>query len=385
MNGVCVLGISGSVGQSTLKVLRLFREDFSLVSFSVHSNLELAKTLISEFEPEVVCITSDALFGSLGSKLNSTRIVYGEDGLDEAVSLSKVNTVVTAIVGAAGARPTITAIKARKKIAIANKETLVTFGPYINRLVSEYGVTMVPVDSEHNALFQLLEKEDRTNVRAITLTASGGSFRDLPLEELPHVSIKQALNHPTWSMGPKITVDSAGLVNKGLEVIEAHFLFGFSYDQIEVVIHPESLTHGIIETLDGACLQYTSHPDMVFPVAHALYYPKKTPKLLSERKPFSWKDMHFRNPDPLRYPALALAYEAGRTGGSAPAIFNAANEMAVALFLDERIPFVQIPEIIEECLNKIVITSPTDWDGFLEKDKEARSYVREKYVREVNA
>jgi 1-deoxy-D-xylulose-5-phosphate reductoisomerase len=383
MNGVCVLGISGSVGQSTLKVLRMFREDFTLVSFSVHSNLELAKSLIVEFQPEVICITAENLKGVLGDKVGSSRIVYGGSGLDEIVSLSKVDTVVTAIVGAAGAKPTITAIRARKKIAIANKETLVTFGPYINQLVAEYGVTMVPVDSEHNALYQLLEREDRSNVRAITLTASGGSFRDLPIDELPNVSIKQALNHPTWSMGPKITVDSAGLVNKGLEVIEAHFLFGFSYDEIEVVIHPQSLTHGILETLDGACLQYTSHPDMMFPVAHALYYPKKTPKLLFERKPFSWKDLHFRNPDPLRYPALALAYQAGRTGGCAPAIFNAANEVAVALFLEERIPFVQIPKIIEESLNKIVITRPTDWDGFLEKDTEARAFVREKFAKEV--
>lgn len=383
MNGVCVLGISGSVGQSTLKVLRQFQEDFKLVSFSVHSNLELAKTLMLEFQPEIVCLTAENLRGTLGDRFGSTRIVYGEQGLDEIVTLSEVDTVVTAIVGAVGAKPTISAIKARKKIAIANKETLVTFGPLINMLVAEYDVTMVPVDSEHNALYQLLEREEKTNIRAITLTASGGSFRDLPLEELPHVSIKQALNHPTWSMGPKITVDSAGLVNKGLEVIEAHFLFGFSYDQIEVVIHPESLTHGIIETLDGACLQYTSQPDMIFPVAHALYYPKKTPRLLAERKPFTWKDMHFRNPDPFRYPALALAFHAGRTGGCAPAIFNAANEIAVALFLEERIPFIQIPKIIEESLNHIEITSPTDWEGYLEKDKEARAFVKQKFAKEV--
>ncbi len=383
MNGVCVLGISGSVGLSTLKVLRIFREDFRLISFSVHSNLELAKSLISEFSPDVICVTGENFFGVLGDKLGSTRIVYGEQGLDEIVTLTNVDTVVTAIVGAAGAKPTISAIKAHKKIAIANKETLVTFGPYINRLVTEHGVTMVPVDSEHNALYQLLEKENRQNVRAITLTASGGSFRDLPLEQMPHVSIKQALNHPTWTMGPKITVDSAGLVNKGLEVIEAHFLFGYSYDEIEVVIHPESLTHGIIETLDGACIQYTSQPDMIFPVAHALFYPNRIPRLLAERKPFSWKDLHFRNPDPIRYPALALAYQAGRTGGTAPAIFNAANEIAVELFLGERIPFIQIPKIIEESLNQIDITSPEDWTGFLEADQETRNFVREKYTKET--
>ncbi|WP_109020693.1 1-deoxy-D-xylulose-5-phosphate reductoisomerase [Leptospira kobayashii] len=384
MIGVSVLGISGSVGASTLKVLKKFPESFRLVSFSVHSNTKLALELIDEFRPDFVCITDEKQIGVFGDKKNGTRIVYGPTGLDEIVSLSEVDTVVTAIVGAAGALPTITAIKAKKKIAIANKETLVTFGPYINRLVKEYGVSMVPVDSEHNALFQLLEKEERNNIRAITLTASGGSFRDLPIEELPNVSIKQALNHPTWSMGPKITVDSAGLVNKGLEVIEAHFLFGFSYDQIEVVIHPESLTHGIIETLDGACLQYTSHPDMIYPVAHALFYPNKTPKLLIDRKPHSWKNLSFRNPDPNRYPALALAFQAGRTGGAAPAIFNAANETAVSLFLEEKIPFVQIPRIIEETLNELVITYPEDWDGFFEKDREARSFVNGKYLKGVH-
>lgn len=383
MIGICVLGISGSVGFSTLKALRLFRDDFKLVSFSVHSNIRLAEDLICEFAPEIVCITSESHKGFLKDKFANTRIVYGAVGLDEIVSLKTVDTVVTAIVGSAGARPTITAIKAKKQIAIANKETLVTFGPLINRLVKENGVNMVPVDSEHNALFQLLEKEDRSNVRAITLTASGGSFRDLPLNELPTVTIKQALNHPTWSMGPKITVDSAGLVNKGLEVIEAHFLFGFSYDEIEVVIHPESLTHGIIETMDGACLQYTSHPDMIFPVAHALYYPHKTPRMLMERKPFTWKELHFYNPDPIRYPALSLAYMAGRTGGSAPGVFNAANEVAVELFLDEKVTFLQIPRIIEDCLNEIQITHPNDWDGFFEKDQETRAYVRQKYTKGV--
>ncbi|TGN21072.1 1-deoxy-D-xylulose-5-phosphate reductoisomerase [Leptospira idonii] len=383
MIGVCVLGISGSVGQSSLKVLRSFPESFRLTAFSVHSNLKIAETLIEEFRPEVVCLTSESHLGVWGDKKGGTRIVYGEQGLNEIVSLSSVDTVVTAIVGAAGAIPTITAIKAKKKIAIANKETLVTFGPYINRLVKECGVSMVPVDSEHNALFQLLEKEDRSNIKAITLTASGGSFRDLPIEDLPNVSIKQALNHPTWSMGPKITVDSAGLVNKGLEVIEAHFLFGFSYDEIEVVIHPQSLTHGIIETLDGACLQYTSAPDMIFPVAHALFYPNKTPKLLAEKKPFSWKELTFRDPDPARYPALALAFQAGRTGGSAPAVFNAANEVAVQLFLEEKIPFIQIPRIIEDALNEIPNTFPQDWQGFLEKDNETRLSVNKKYSKGV--
>lgn len=381
MVGVSVLGISGSVGTSTVKVLRQFRDSFSLHSFSVHSNLDLAKSLIDEFSPEVISITDSKLEGSLGSKYKSTTILYGEDSLSDLVRLPSVSVVVTAVVGARGVRPTIAAIEAGKKIAIANKETLVTFGPLINRLVAKHNTLMVPVDSEHNALFQLIEREKRSNIRAITLTASGGSFRTLPIEELGHVSVKQALNHPTWSMGPKITVDSAGLINKGLEVIEAHYLFGFSYDEIEVVIHPQSLTHGIIETMDGACLQYTSHPDMIYPIAHSLFYPTPTPKMLIERKPATWKTLEFFPPDFHRYPGLRLAFQAGRAGGTSPCVFNAANEEAVALFLEEKISFTAIPKLIESALNKISNSFPNDLEGYLEKDRETRNYIQKEFVK----
>lgn len=385
MIGVSVLGISGSVGSSTLKVLKQFSTEFSLRAFSVHSNLDLAKKLISEFQPEAVCITDPQLYGVLGDKVGSTAMVYGDEGLDAIVSLNSVDVVVTAIVGAVGAKPTATAIRARKKIAIANKETLITFGPWIKELIAEYQVSLVPVDSEHNALFQLLEKESRENVRSIILTASGGSFRDYPLEDLQKVTVEQALHHPVWKMGPKITVDSAGLVNKALEVIEAHFLFDFSYDEIDVVIHPESLTHGMIETKDGAILQYTSHPDMIFPIAHSLFYPNKTPSLLKERKPHSWKALHFYEPDHKRYPALPLAYEAGRAGGTAPAIFNSANEIAAQLFLNGEIPFLSIPEVIASALDQIPNSFPSDWEGFAEKDRETREFVLHKYSKEVRA
>ncbi|MCG6145935.1 1-deoxy-D-xylulose-5-phosphate reductoisomerase [Leptospira bandrabouensis] len=381
MVGVSVLGISGSVGTSTVKVLRQFRDSFSLRSFSVHSNLDFAKSLMDEFSPEVISITDAKLEGSLGSKYKSTTILYGEDSLSDLVRLPSVSVVVTAVVGARGVKPTIAAIEAGKKIAIANKETLVTFGPLINRLVAKYNTLMVPVDSEHNALFQLIEREKRSNIRAITLTASGGSFRTLPIEELEHVSVKQALNHPTWSMGPKITVDSAGLINKGLEVIEAHYLFGFSYDEIEVVIHPQSLTHGIIETMDGACLQYTSHPDMIYPIAHSLFYPTPTPKMLVERKPGTWKTLEFFPPDLSRYPGLRLAFQAGRAGGTAPCVFNAANEEAVALFLEEKISFTAIPKLIESALNKMENAFPSDLEGYLEKDQKTRELIQKEFLR----
>lgn len=381
MVGVSVLGISGSVGTSTVKVLRQFRDSFSLRSFSVHSNLDLAKSLMDEFSPEVISITDAKLEGGLGSKYKSTTILYGEDSLSDLVRLPSVSVVVTAVVGARGVKPTIAAIEAGKKIAIANKETLVTFGPLINRLVAKYNTLMVPVDSEHNALFQLIEREKRSNIRSITLTASGGSFRTLPIEELEHVSVKQALNHPTWSMGPKITVDSAGLINKGLEVIEAHYLFGFSYDEIEVVIHPQSLTHGIIETTDGACLQYTSHPDMIYPIAHSLFYPTPTPKMLVERKPGTWKILEFFPPDLSRYPGLRLAFQAGRAGGTAPCVFNAANEEAVALFLEEKISFTAIPKLIESALNKMENAFPSDLEGYLEKDQKTRELIQKEFLR----
>ncbi|TGL67507.1 1-deoxy-D-xylulose-5-phosphate reductoisomerase [Leptospira jelokensis] len=381
MVGVSVLGISGSVGSSTVKVLRQFPDHFSLRSFSVHSNWDVAKSLVEEFSPELICITDPKLVGQFGDSFGSTKIVYGDENLTELVKLPTVSVVVTAVVGARGVLPTIAAIEAGKKIAIANKETLVTFGPLINRLVAKHNTLMVPVDSEHNALYQLIEREKRSNIRAITLTASGGSFRNLPIEELEHVSVKQALNHPTWSMGPKITVDSAGLINKGLEVIEAHYLFGFSYDEIEVVIHPQSLTHGIIETLDGACLQYTSHPDMVYPIAHSLFYPSPTPHMLIERKPSTWKTLEFFPPDTKRYPGLDLAYQAGRAGGVAPCIFNAANEEAVALFLEEKISFTSIPRLIESALNQITNVYPETLQGYLEKDKETRIYIQNEFKK----
>ncbi|MCZ8342197.1 MAG: 1-deoxy-D-xylulose-5-phosphate reductoisomerase [Leptospira sp.] len=381
MIGVSVLGISGSVGQSTVKVLRQFPEHFSLKTFSVHGNVEYAKSLIGEFSPELVCVTDPTKRGALGESYLNTKILYGEEGLLDLVTNSSVRVVVTAIVGARGVLPTISSIKAGKKIAIANKETLVTFGPLINQLLEKHKVSLVPVDSEHNALFQLINREERSNIRAITLTASGGSFRKMPLEDLPNVTIKQALNHPTWSMGPKITVDSAGLINKGLEVIEAHFLFGFSYDQIEVVIHPQSLTHGIIETLDGACLQYTSHPDMIYPIAHSLFYPEPTPKLLIDRKPVTWGSMEFFPPDYKRYPGLKLAFDAGKAGGVAPCIFNAANEEAVTLFLNEEIRFIDIPKIIESCLSHIPNSFPDELEEYLSVDKETRNYVLNQFSK----
>ncbi|HRG74571.1 MAG TPA: 1-deoxy-D-xylulose-5-phosphate reductoisomerase [Leptospiraceae bacterium] len=377
MQRICLLGASGSVGESTLKVLRLFPESFQLYSFSVNSNLDKAKAIIEEFNPSYAVITSEEADKSiLGNRFKNTRVLYGAIGMSEIVKMTPVHIVVTAVVGSLGVNPTIAAIEAKKKIAIANKETLVTFGPYINTLLEKYKVTLVPVDSEHNALFQLVESQKRENIASLTLTASGGSFRDLPLEKLKDVTVEEALNHPTWKMGPKITIDSAGLINKGLEVIEAHFLFGFPYEKIEVVIHPESIVHGMIELIDGATLMYASHPDMIYPIAHSLFYPKLTPKLLIESKPPKWKKLNFWEPNAKRYPALALAFETGKKGGTAPALFNAANEEAVNLFLTHKIQFSEIPEKIDSVLQSIVIEYPDELEPFLEADRKAREFVR---------
>lgn len=377
MQRVCLLGASGSVGESTLKVLRLFKDSFQLYSFSVNSNIDKAKAIIEEFNPSYAVISSEEIDRTiLGGRYKNTRVLYGASSMSEIVKMTPVHIVVTAVVGSLGVHPTIAAIEAKKKIAIANKETLVTFGPYINGLLEKYKVTLVPVDSEHNALFQLVESTKRETISSLTLTASGGSFRDLPLEKLKTVTVEEALNHPTWKMGPKITIDSAGLVNKGLEVIEAHFLFGFPYDKIEVVIHPESIVHGMIELIDGATIMYASHPDMIYPISHSLFYPKMTPKVLIESKPPKWKKLNFWEPNTKRYPALALAFETGKKGGTAPALFNAANEEAVNLFLTRKIQFTQIPEKIDSVLQSIVIEYPEDLETFLDADRKARDFIK---------
>ncbi|TGK10052.1 1-deoxy-D-xylulose-5-phosphate reductoisomerase [Leptospira fletcheri] len=373
---VCILGASGSVGESTLKVIRTFPEEFQLRSCSVHSNLGKAEAILKEFQPEFLCISSDSVDRKiLGNRQDRTEILYGSDSLCQLVRDPEVETVVTAVVGASGVAPTVEAIRAGKKIGIANKETLVTCGPYINELLKTSEAYLVPVDSEHNALFQLLRNTNRDSVERIVLTASGGPFRKLPISELPNVTVEQALRHPTWNMGPKITIDSAGMINKGLEVIEAHYLFGFSYEKIGVVIHPQSVAHGIVETKDGASLVYSSYPDMVFPVAHSLFFPEIVPKTLRPHPSTSWGNLEFLEVDPERYPGLALAYEAGIAGGTAPSIFNAANEVSVELFLKGEIRFTQIPERIREALESIPISHPTDLEGFQEADSRTRNFV----------
>ncbi len=377
MINISLLGASGSVGESCLKVIDRFPDKLKLHNCSVHSNLKKGLEIITKYSPEYLVITdSNADKNFLGIKNGNTKILYGENFLNEIVAFVEVDIVVTAIVGAIGIHPTVAAIKANKKIGIANKETLVTFGPYIKTLLKGSKTELIPVDSEHNALFQLIEHKKKENINCITLTASGGSFRDFPIEDLKNVTVEQALKHPTWKMGPKITVDSASLVNKSLEVIEAHFLFDVPYEKIEIVIHPESIVHGIIENKDGSVEMYASHPDMIFPVAHSIFYPDTIPEILIERKPSSFKNLTFKEVDFNRYPALPLAIQSGKLGGTAPCIYNAANEVAVELFLKREIKFLQITEIIEKTLNNIPITYPDTLEEFLEIDSLARKTAK---------
>ncbi len=377
MKRVCLLGASGSVGDSTLKVLRLYKDEFYLHSFSVHNNLEKAKQIIQEFSPKNLVVSSKAVeTRTLGDNFQGCNIFYGEEYLEDISASSEVDIVITAIVGSIGVFPTLAAIRANKKICIANKETLVTFGPYIKNLLKTHPATLIPIDSEHNAIFQLLESKPKSSVQAIILTASGGPFRDRNINTLKDVTIEEALQHPTWKMGPKITIDSAGLVNKSLEVLEAHYLFDFSFEQIEVVIHPQSIVHGIAEFVDGSCTMYASHPDMMFPIAHALKYPHYPTKNIVMRKVHSYQTLNFYEPEPKRYPALQLAYECGKRGGTAPAIFNAANEQAVELFLQKKISFIDIPKKIDEALQKLPIQEPTELLGYLEADSLARKLVK---------
>jgi 1-deoxy-D-xylulose-5-phosphate reductoisomerase len=304
--------------------------------------------------------------------LKQPIILAGTDGIEKVAGYGDSETVVTGIVGCAGLLPTIAAIKAKKDIALANKETLIAAGSVVMPLIQEYGVKILPADSEHSAIFQCLQGLPEGGLRRIILTASGGAFRDLPTEKLASVTIADALKHPNWSMGRKITIDSATLMNKGLEVIEAHYLFGLDYDHIEIVIHPQSIIHSLIELEDTSVLAQLGLPDMRLPLLYALSYPDRLSTDWTRLDLVKSGDLTFRSPDHLKYPCMQLAYAAGRSGGSMPAVLNAANEQAVDLFLNEKITFLQIPQLIEKtCERHNHIAAPT-LEDILEVDAWAR-------------
>ncbi|MBF2078342.1 MAG: 1-deoxy-D-xylulose-5-phosphate reductoisomerase [Synechococcales cyanobacterium T60_A2020_003] len=351
MKPITLLGSTGSIGTQTLDILAQYPDQFRLVGLAARRNVDLMAAQIRQFKPEIVAICDASKLADLKAAIADVDpqpiILAGEKGVVEVARYGDAEAVVTGIVGCAGLLPTIAAIEAGKDIALANKETLIAGGPVVLPLIQKHGVKLLPADSEHSAIFQCLQGVPDGGLRRIILTASGGAFRDRPVETLASVTVADALKHPNWSMGPKITIDSATLMNKGLEVIEAHFLFGMDYDGIDIVIHPQSIIHSLIELQDTSVLAQLGWPDMRLPLLYALSYPER---IYTDWEPLDLVkagNLTFREPDHQKYPCMQLAYAAGRAGGSMPAVLNAANEQAVALFIDEQIQFLDIPKVIE--------------------------------------
>ncbi|EGL14656.1 MULTISPECIES: 1-deoxy-D-xylulose-5-phosphate reductoisomerase [Paenibacillus] len=370
---IAILGSTGSIGTQTLDVIAHHPDQFTVEALAGGRNVELLAEQIRRFKPKLASVATRELADRLSALVPAgTRILFGEEGLLETAAGTDADFVVTAVVGNQGLEPTIAAIEAGKTIGLANKEPLVSAGHLVTEAAKRKGVRLLPIDSEHSAIFQCLNGERREEIRKITITASGGSFRDRSRAELEGVTVEQALNHPNWSMGAKITIDSATMVNKGLEVMEAHWLFDLPYDQIGVLLHPESIIHSYVEFKDSSIIAQLGNPDMRVPIQYALSYPNR---LLSPAKSLDLAEiatLNFRPMDFDRFPCLRMAYESGRTGGTAPTVFNAANEQAVAKFLQGEIPFLRIETIIEECLQRHSVMSSPQIGDILEADRWAR-------------
>ena len=351
MKKIAILGSTGSIGTQTLEVVRE-NKDIEVLGLAAGNNIKLLEEQIREFRPKLAAVWKEEKAKELRENIKDldVKVVSGMDGLIEIAVMEESEILVTAIVGMIGIRPTIEAIKAGKDIALANKETLVTAGHIIMPLAKEHNVAILPVDSEHSAIFQSLQGNKRSQLHKILLTASGGPFRGRKREDLWNIQVEDALKHPNWEMGRKITIDSSTLVNKGLEVIEAKWLFDVDIEQIEVVVHPQSIIHSMVEYVDGAIIAELGTPDMKLPIQYALYYPERR-YLPGDRVDFAaLSQLTFEKPDLETFYGLRLAMEAGKAGGSLPTVFNAANELAVSKFLDRKIGYLQIPEIIEDCM-----------------------------------
>ena len=351
MKKIAILGSTGSIGTQTLEVARE-NGDIQVLGLAAGNNIKLLETQIREFQPRLVAVWKEEKAKELRELVKDleVKVMYGMEGLLEVARMEETEILVTAIVGMIGIRPTIEAIKAGKDIALANKETLVTAGHIIMPLAREHQVSILPVDSEHSAIFQSLQGNQRGELHKILLTASGGPFRGKKREDLVNIQVEDALKHPNWEMGRKITIDSSTLVNKGLEVIEAKWLFDVDIEQIQVVVHPQSIIHSMVEYVDGAIMAELGTPDMKLPIQYALYYPERR-FLPGERVDFyTLSQLTFEKPDLDTFYGLRLAFEAGKAGGSLPTVYNAANELAVSKFLERKIGYLQIPEIIETCM-----------------------------------
>ncbi len=376
MKEIVILGVTGSIGTQSIDVIINHPHEYHLLAMSAGRNIAKLEEIIAMTDCKIVCVSLEEDRTYLVNKYPNLTVLCGEDGLIKIATLQEANIVLNAIVGFAGLKPTIEAIKAKKDIALANKETLVVAGHIIMKLVKKYNVKLLPVDSEHSAIFQSLNGENPKEIKRLIITASGGSFRDKTLEELKDVSVEEALNHPNWSMGAKITIDSATMFNKGLEVMEASWLYDIDYDHIDVLIHPQSVVHSMVEFIDTSVIAQLGTPDMRLPIQYALSYPHRIE--LMNAKSLNLAEigsLTFREMDHIRFKPMALAYKAGRTGGSLPCVLNGANEQAVDLFLKGKIKFLRIVDMVEEVMNVHEVIKDPSLEQLIEIDNWAREEV----------
>lgn len=374
MKKILILGSTGSIGVSTLDVIRNFKDKFEIFGLTANSNIELLQKQIEEFNPKFVVVRNGLKSKELKNKITGCNVLTGEEGLIEVTKSGDYDILVSSLVGFAGLEPTIESIKRGKRIALANKETLVAAGEIVISLAKKHNSEIIPVDSEHSAIFQCLVGEDKNNIEKLIVTASGGPFLRKSIEDLKNVTVEDALNHPNWDMGSKVTIDSSTMMNKGLEVIEAHWLFGLSKSKIDVVVHPQSIVHSMVEFVDGNIKAQLSLPDMKLPIQYALSYPERfSSKFVNTHFP-TLKELTFFEPDLQKFKCLQLAYNSMEQGGTAPCILNAANEIAVEKFLKREIKFTQIPELIDSALNKIEIKHTLDYETILECNHQTREF-----------
>ena len=382
MKQIAILGSTGSIGTQTLDVVRQHPEAFSVYAICAHRKIDLLIQQALEFNPAVVCIADETLYQPLRDALSDQpiQVMAGEKAIAEMVTMPAIDVVVAAMVGYAGLRPTIEAIKAKKTIALANKETLVVAGEIICRLAQRYGVDILPVDSEHSAIFQSLVGEDITSVEKLLLTASGGPFRTYSYEQMQHVTAAQALKHPNWDMGAKITIDSASMMNKGFEVIEARWLFNIPVEQIQVLVHPQSVVHSAVQFVDGSVKAQLGAPDMRMPIQYALTYPERWISDVPRLDLFKTNNLTFEQPDLQRFPNLRLAYEAMAKGGNMPCILNAANEIVNLAFREGKCGFFQMSDIIEKTMDQTDFIAEPTYEDYVLTDRIARKIAKEKIL-----
>ncbi|MCA6079657.1 MAG: 1-deoxy-D-xylulose-5-phosphate reductoisomerase [Endomicrobium sp.] len=385
MKRITVLGSSGSIGRQTLNIVSKMKDNIFIEGLAIGSNVKILKSQIRKFKPAAVSVNNSSDAQNLRKWCVSNNIktgVYsGNTGLEKLVTMPKADMILIAVVGTIGLKPTIAAIRAKKDIAVANKETLVMAGSYIMKLAAENGVLVLPVDSEHSAIFQCCAGEKKSQIKRIILTASGGPFYKYD-KDFSKITAEQALDHPTWKMGKKITIDSATLMNKGLEAIEASVLFGIPIDKVEIAIHPQSVVHSMVEYIDGSVIAQLSNPDMKLPIQYALTYPERLPSNIKPLNLVEINKLEFYKPDFNKFPCLKLAYYTAKKGRTMPAVMNAANEAAVAAFLNKEIKFTDIAKIVEKTVKAHKISENTSLDNFIEADLWSRQYA-EKLINEV--